>query len=69
MANRVLFDPDQASESLRIYDIADVPRVNDDVPVEVSNVRFASELTDTTDMPLSVVAQRGSLFYATFGTP
>ena len=68
-ANRVLFDPEQVWKSLRIYDVADVPRVGGEIPIEVSEVRFRSDLTDAIHIPLRQVSRRGALFNALFDKP
>jgi hypothetical protein len=66
-AKRVAFDPDAASKALRFYDAITIPKVDSSLPVEVSDVRFSSELTDVASLPLTEVMRRGGLFEAMFG--
>ncbi|MDQ3564999.1 MAG: PD-(D/E)XK motif protein [Pseudomonadota bacterium] len=66
-ARRVAFDPDAASKGLRLYDAAVIPKVDPGLPVEVSEVRFRSELTDVPLLSRAEVVRRGSLFEAMFG--
>lgn len=66
-AERVAFDPDAASSELRLYAATVVPKVDPDLPAEVSEVRFKSELTDTPPLSRAEVVRRGGLFRAMFG--
>jgi len=66
-ARRVAFDPDAASKGLRLYDAAVIPKVDPGLPVEVSEVRFRSELTDVRVLSRAEVVRRGALFEAMFG--
>ena len=67
MANKVRFDPERALNSLRLYEMDDVPRVQGDVPAEVTEVRFRSDLTDVTNVPFAQVSRKGGVFLALFG--
>jgi Putative PD-(D/E)XK family member, (DUF4420) len=64
---RVAFDPDAALNGLHLYNATVVPKVDPNLPVEVSEVRFKSELTDTPPLSRADVVQRGGLFKAMFG--
>lgn len=66
-ARRVTFDTDMATANLRLYDAASIPSVNPDLPVEVSSVRFQSELTDVAALNRSEVSSRGGLYASVFG--
>jgi len=66
-ARRVAFDPEAALDGLRMYDATVIPTVSPDLPVEVSEVRFKSELTDTSPLSRADVVRRGGLFKAMFG--
>lgn len=66
-ASRVVFDPEAASNTLRIYDATSIPRVDSNVPVEVSEVQFKSELTDVPSLTTGDIARKGGLFKALFG--
>jgi hypothetical protein len=65
-ANRVAFDPDFALRDLRLYEATAIPKVSPSIPVEVSEVRFCSELTDVPTVSLAAAARRGGLFQALF---
>lgn len=58
-ARRVGFDPEAASNGLRLYNATVIPKVDPSLPVEVSEVRFKSELTDTP--PLSRAGEHETL--------
>jgi hypothetical protein len=66
-ARRVAFDPQVALKGLHLYNASMIPRVDPNLPVEVSEVRFKSELTDTPPLSRAYVARRGGLFKAMFG--
>jgi hypothetical protein len=66
-AKRVAFDPDAASNALRFYDAIAIPKVDLSLPVEVSDVRFSSELIDVPLLPLTEMTRKGELFEAMFG--
>ena len=66
-ARRVAFDPEAALDGLHLYNAAVIPKVSPDLPVEVSEVRFKSELTDTPPLSRADVVRRGGLFKAMFG--
>jgi putative PD-(D/E)XK family protein DUF4420 len=66
-ARRAAFDPKAALDGLRMYDATVIPKVSPDLPVEVSEVRFKSELTDTSPLSRADVVRRGGLFKAMFG--
>lgn len=65
-AERVAFDPDAASNALRLYDTSSVPKIDPSLPVEVSDVRFCSELTDVPSLSSTEVVRKGGLFEALF---
>ena len=66
-ASRVAFDPRAAMNKLRLYDTAVIPKVDSNVPAEVSEIRFKSELTDVPSLSRAEVVQSGGLFEAMFG--
>jgi hypothetical protein len=66
-AHRVAFDTEAAANQLRLYDVATIPRVDPQFPVEVTEVQFKSELTDVVPLSRPEVARRGGLFAAMFG--
>lgn len=66
-AKRVAFDPDTALNALRLYDAIVIPKVDPSLPIEVSDVRFTSELTEVPSLPRTEVARAGGLFDAMFG--
>jgi len=66
-ASRVAFDPEAAVKKLRFYEAAVIPKVDTDVPVEVSEVRFKSELTDVPSLSRAEVVRSGGLFEGMFG--
>jgi hypothetical protein len=66
-ARRVAFDPEAALDRLCMCDATVIPKVSPDLPVEVSEVRFKSELTDASPLSRADVARRGGLFKAMFG--
>jgi hypothetical protein len=65
-AERVAFDPDGASTALRLYDAKAIPKVEPSLPVEVSDVRFTSELTEVPSLSRIDVMRKGGLFEAIF---
>jgi hypothetical protein len=50
------FDESLARSSLQLYDLATIPAVRADIPVEVSQVRFRSDLTRTPTIPAETIA-------------
>jgi hypothetical protein len=66
-ASRVAFDPQVALNKFRIYDSAVIPKVDPNVPAEVSEIHFTSELTDVPQMSRAEVIRNGGLFEAIFG--
>jgi hypothetical protein len=66
-ARHVAFDPDAALNKLRLYDVISVPKVDSNVPTEVSAVRFKAELTDVSALSRSEAIRLGGLFEAVFG--
>jgi Putative PD-(D/E)XK family member, (DUF4420) len=66
-ARRVAFDPEAALDGLHMYNATVIPKVSHDLPVEVSEVRFKSELTDIPPLSRADVVRRGGLFRAIFG--
>lgn len=65
-ADRVVFDPDSALRNMRLYDASAIPKVSPNIPAEVSEVSFCSELTDTPDISLAAASHKGALFGAFF---
>ncbi len=65
-ARQVAFDPDQAVRDLQLYDVRDIPRVDSEVPVGVTEVRFKSEVSDVPALRREEVAERGGLWEALF---
>jgi hypothetical protein len=63
----VAFDPEVASRGLRLYDADLVPRVDPNVPAEVTDIRFHSELTDAPSLSREEAIRFGGLFQAIFG--
>lgn len=46
--NQIKFDYELAKESLQFYKSNDIPKIeNKDIPIEVSNVRFVSNLVNS----------------------
>ncbi|MGH8069994.1 MAG: PD-(D/E)XK motif protein [Candidatus Entotheonellia bacterium] len=66
-ARRVAFDPETALNGLHLYNATVIPKVDPNLPAEVSEVRFKSELTDTPPLSRADVVRRGGLFKAMFG--
>ena len=66
-ARNVAFDPEAALNKLKLYDVKFVPKVDPDVPVEVSEIHFKSELTDTPSLSRADAVRHGGLFEAMFG--
>jgi hypothetical protein len=66
-ARRVAFDPEAALNALQLYNATVIPKIDPNLPVEVSDVRFKSELTDTPPLSRADVVRRGGLFKAMFG--
>jgi len=66
-AHYVAFDPDAASNKMRLYDVTSIPKVDPSVPAEVSDIRFKSEVTDTPTLSRGDVVRLGGLFEAMFG--
>jgi Putative PD-(D/E)XK family member, (DUF4420) len=66
-ARHVAFDPDAALAKLRLYDVALVPKLDSNIPAEVSDVRFKTELTDVSTLSRSEIIRLGGLFEAVFG--
>lgn len=66
-ARRVAYEPDAAANGLRLYEAAMIPKIGSNLPVQVSEVRFKSELTDVLPLSRAEVAARGDLFQAMFG--
>ena len=64
---RVAFDPEAALKGLHLYNATMIPKVDSNLPVEVSEVRFKSELTDTPPLSRADIVRRGGLFKAMFG--
>jgi hypothetical protein len=58
------FDAELAEQSLRLYRQSDIPTIRGNLPVEVSEVRFKADLTQTTTTNLS---QESGLFAALAG--
>jgi hypothetical protein len=66
-ARRVAFDPEAALNGLHLYNATVISKVDPNLPVGVSEVRFKAELTDTPPLSRADVVQRGGLFKAMFG--
>lgn len=66
-ARHVAFDPGAALNKLRLYDVVWVPKVNSNVPTQISEVRFKAELTDVPTFSRSEIIRLGGLFEAMFG--
>jgi hypothetical protein len=67
-ARNVAFDPELALNKLKLYDVNFVPKVDSDVPVEVSEIHFKSELTDAPSLSRADAVRHGGLFEAMFGS-
>jgi hypothetical protein len=65
-ARRVAFDPETALNTLQLYNATVIPKIDPHLPVEVSDVLFKSELTDTPSLSRADVVRRGGLFKAMF---
>ena len=66
-ARQVAFDPNQALRDMQLYDARDIPRVDSELPVGVTEVRFKSEVSDVPALGREEVAHRGGLWEALFG--
>jgi hypothetical protein len=66
-ARRVAFNPEVALKGLHLYNATMIPKVDPNLPVEVSEVRFKYELTGTPSLSRTNVVHRGGLFKAIFG--
>lgn len=58
------FDLERAEESLRFFEPHVIPAVPKDLPREVTEVRFSSDLSGCADLAVGEVRQRGRLFEA-----
>ena len=58
------FDSELASQSLRFYAVEDVPSIPSDIPSEISDVRYVSDLTDTPALAAEQLLGDGKLFAA-----
>ena len=65
-AREAAFDEKIAIESLAFYDVRDIPRIQSDLPLGVSNVHFQSDLSNVP--PLDTTSQQGHLCEALFGS-
>ena len=62
---RAAFDSQLASESLRFFSVEDVPSMPRDVPPEVSDVRYMSDLSAAQALTAQAVVEHGELLAAT----
>lgn len=65
-AGRVAFDVGHAIEGMQIFDARTIPKVSPDMPPEVSDVHFSSELTAVPRVGRRDAANRGQLFKEIF---
>jgi len=61
---RAAFDWELAMESLAFFDMARIPRVRDDQPPGVHDIRFASDLALSQDLSAAELTRMGLLFEA-----
>jgi len=66
-ARYVAFDPNVALHKLNLYDAALIPRIDLNVPAEVTEIHFNSELTDTPSLSRAEAVRLGGPFEAIFG--
>ena len=66
-ARHVAFDPGAAVNKLRLYETDSAPKIDSNVPAEVSEIRFKSELTNVPTLTRSEITRLGGLFEAIFG--
>ncbi|GCE05751.1 PD-(D/E)XK motif protein [Dictyobacter aurantiacus] len=59
------FDIDLAEESLKFFEVTAIPTVNRDIPAEVSEVHFKSDLSNCPSLDLQHFRKQGGLFKAT----
>ena len=59
------FDSQLASESLCFFSVEDIPSIPRDVPPEVSDVRYVSDLSGTQALTLQELVEHGELLAAT----
>ena len=58
------FDCERAQESLHFYDAQSIPRIGQNLPPGVSDVRFKSDLTKATPLGIVALREAGGLFQA-----
>jgi hypothetical protein len=58
------FDCERAQESLQFYDAQSIPRIGQNLPPGVSDVRFKSDLTKATPLGIVALREAGGLFQA-----
>jgi len=58
------FDVELAEESLRFYEASAIPTPNPDLPSEVSEVRFRSNISRVTPIELTTYREQGDVFAA-----
>ena len=61
------YDLEQASQSLRFFDVENVPRINQPIPLNVHGVKYQSDLQVATEMQRSDLDTRDVLSLAVFG--
>jgi hypothetical protein len=62
------FDAELALDSLRFFDSLQVPKIDGPIPVLVSDIRFASDLSGVPSMDTASMVEAGGLFAAALGT-
>ncbi len=66
-AIRIRFDSSNALNTISIYDAIEIPQITSNIPAEVSDVRFKSELTDILPLSKMEIVELGGLYKAIFG--
>ena len=61
-AEETHYDLERARCSVRIFDCAEIPRVNEPISPAVSRVRFSVDLSGVNPMRAEAVSQAGPLF-------
>lgn len=62
------FDSELASESLRFYQVEDVPAIRSDIPSGVSDIRYISDLSAVDAVARDELLEEGGLFAAVLPT-
>jgi hypothetical protein len=63
----IRYDVEQAAQSLRFYDVKNVPKITQDIPTNVHAVKYQSDLQVASEMQRSDVDSRDVLCIALFG--